>query len=318
VHVVPGQEVARGVVHGLLVESDLPLLNTVAGEPGRRADLTVQLGNGLPGSSAADGAMVAAMREGPHRFSLLLIRDGSFVLDVPGVLQAAIDPSGSRVTVHPAPGADLPMLGLVVSGLVLAVTLSIRGEALLHASAVERGGKALAIVGRSGAGKSTLAGMMCAAGGRLVSDDQLRISLAGGAHCWRSAVRLRARNGGLGAAVASRSSVGETSPDGRLLIEPTLSRQERTALTAILVPRLYDGDGPVQLEPLTGVPAAVALLAARALPGELAPMWEKGLFERTLGIAAAVPVWRASIPWRRESMDRIAAELLDRLPPDGS
>lgn len=314
---MPGGEVERGVVHGLVVESALPLLNTVPVEPGRRPDLIVGLGDLVPGSETAGDPVVAAMREGPHRYSVSLLPDGSFVLEVPHLMQAAIDPSGSCVTVSPAAGVDPATLRLVLSGLLLAVTLSIRGEPLLHASAVERGGQALAIVGRSGAGKSTLAGMICAAGGRLVSDDHLRIGLTGGAHCWRSAVRLRTRDGGFGAAVASRWGAAGKSSDGRRLIEPTLSGHDRTALKALVVPMLRDGDQPVRWEALTGVPAAVALLAARALPGELSPSWESNLFERVLDIAASVPVWRVSIPWRLDRMDRTASELLDLLPLDG-
>jgi hypothetical protein len=255
------------------------------------------------------------MDEGPHRYALSRRRDGGYDLGVPRVLRAHVDAAASEVTVTSVPGAEPATVQLVLSGLIMAVVLSIRGHTLLHASAVERDGRALAVVGRSGAGKSTLAGMLCAAGADLVSDDHLRIDVAGEAYCWPSAVRLRARTGGLGAVVAARSSTHESSPDGRLLIEPTVTGHDRLALHAVVVPLLHKGHGRVEIERVTGVPAAVALLAARALPGELSAEWESTSFERALDVAGAVPVWRALVPWREENADSIASQLLELLPP---
>jgi hypothetical protein len=53
--------------------------------------------------------------------------------------------------------------------------LSLRGERVLHATAVEFDGLAVAFVGASTAGKSTLAAASMTAGGRLLADDTLRL-----------------------------------------------------------------------------------------------------------------------------------------------
>ena len=64
---------------------------------------------------------------------------------------------------------------MLVGGTLLAFVLTMRGEAVLHASAVQVGDAALAFVGASGMGKSTMATLLCADGARLVTDDVLRL-----------------------------------------------------------------------------------------------------------------------------------------------
>ncbi len=58
-----------------------------------------------------------------------------------------------------------------LTGAVLAVLLHQRGSFVLHASAVEIGGAAVAFLGAKGFGKSTLAGFLKAKGFGLISDD---------------------------------------------------------------------------------------------------------------------------------------------------
>lgn len=64
----------------------------------------------------------------------------------------------------------------------LSFTLGAHGKEGLHASAVEIGGRAVCISGPSGGGKSTLATALCMAGGRLLSDDVVAISLDADGH----------------------------------------------------------------------------------------------------------------------------------------
>jgi HprK-related kinase A len=70
--------------------------------------------------------------------------------------------------------APLPLAqGLLAAemGMNLQMALAQRGYLLLHASAVERGGKAVVMTGISGAGKSTLAALLMARGWRLMGDE---------------------------------------------------------------------------------------------------------------------------------------------------
>ena len=70
--------------------------------------------------------------------------------------------------------APLPLaMGVLAAemGMNLQMALGARRYLLLHASAVERDGKALLMTGASGAGKSTLAALLMARGWRLMGDE---------------------------------------------------------------------------------------------------------------------------------------------------
>jgi len=60
------------------------------------------------------------------------------------------------------------------------VALGERRYLLLHAAAVERGGRAIILPGESGSGKSTLAALLGEAGWRLLADEFVMIDLASG------------------------------------------------------------------------------------------------------------------------------------------
>jgi len=79
--------------------------------------------------------------------------------------------------------APLPLsMGLLAAemGMNLQMALGQRRYLLLHASAVERDGKALLMTGVSGAGKSTLAALLMARGWRLMGDEFALVDPASG------------------------------------------------------------------------------------------------------------------------------------------
>jgi HprK-related kinase A len=87
------------------------------------------------------------------------------------VLRPSVHIGGDFVIPDAAP---LPLAqGLLAAemGMNLQMALGQRRYLLLHASAVERDGKALLMSGVSGAGKSTLAALLMAAGWRLMGDE---------------------------------------------------------------------------------------------------------------------------------------------------
>jgi HprK-related kinase A len=74
----------------------------------------------------------------------------------------------------------------------LQVALGHRRHLLLHASAVERGGRAVVMTGESGAGKSTLATMLSAHGWRFMGDEFVLLDLADGqVHAFPRLVSLK-------------------------------------------------------------------------------------------------------------------------------
>jgi len=311
------RDATRSRIHGLLVDSDVPLAHATPVTGSGPADVVVRR-SAEPWAGPLEGVEVAVMAEGPHRHLLVDRGAAGYALDVPGVLAGTIDRSGGQVLLHLHPDADPGIAQLVVSGLVLSLALVVRGQTLVHASAVETGGRALAVMGPSGSGKSTLAAVLCRAGARLLADDQLRIDLTDGARCWPSARHVRARQHGLGSLVAERSPAGGSSADGRSLIEPALSGSGSCRLDAIVVPAFDPAGQEVRLGRLDGLAAATAILAARAVPGRFSPAWEAAAFHRALDIATTVPVWRAVLPWGAEHFTVIARELLALVDPTRS
>ena len=91
--------------------------------------------------------------------------------------------------------APLPLAqGLLAAemGMNLQMALGQRRYLLLHASAVERDGRALLMTGESGAGKSTLAALLAARGWRLMGDEFALIDLDDGrVHAFPRLVSLK-------------------------------------------------------------------------------------------------------------------------------
>src|SRR3546814_11432827 len=79
--------------------------------------------------------------------------------------------------------APLPLAqGLLAAemGMNLQMALGWRRHVLLHASCVEKNGRALVMTGASGSGKSTLAAMLGERGWRLMGDEFALLDLASG------------------------------------------------------------------------------------------------------------------------------------------
>ncbi|WHU02956.1 HprK-related kinase A [Sphingomonas sp. NIBR02145] len=91
--------------------------------------------------------------------------------------------------------APLPLAqGLLAAemGMNLQMALAQRRYLLLHASAVERDGKAVLMTGISGAGKSTLAALLMARGWRLMGDEFVLIDpRTGAAHAFPRLISLK-------------------------------------------------------------------------------------------------------------------------------
>lgn len=105
--------------------------------------------------------------------------DNRFLFLIPETAFYCIE-DGRKITVSPLAGADPEKVRVYLLGTCMGALLMIRNTLPLHGSAVEIDGKAYAFLGDSGAGKSTLAAAFVSRGHRLVSDDVIAVTLAGG------------------------------------------------------------------------------------------------------------------------------------------
>ena len=102
--------------------------------------------------------------------------DGAWIgVHVPRVARYQIQ-GVSRIIVAPEAGADERLIGLYISGLILAFLLKQLPVITLHGSAVVKEEKALVFIGNQGSGKSTTAAAMTTAGYQVLCDDIIPIA----------------------------------------------------------------------------------------------------------------------------------------------
>lgn len=103
-------------------------------------------------------------RNGPH-----------YLVRFPGMADFEVSADGKTVQAWPAPPTTAGTLHHLYLNQVLPLALSRQGWLVLHASAVEVDGQAVAFLAESGRGKSTLAASFAATSGRFLTDDGLQV-----------------------------------------------------------------------------------------------------------------------------------------------
>jgi hypothetical protein len=212
---------------------------------------------------------------------LTLVFDGAALrLAVRGVVDSAIAATGLELAAREHPDASDDLLLQAILGPSLSLLLALHGVVSIHASAVERGGRALVFVGESGAGKSTLASHLAQRGWGRLADDILPAVLGpGGARArpWFPQLRLRARDQYRGKQELEIAGVFE----------------------------LERGEAPA-LGPLDRRRATLALVrhtvAARLFPPDLL-RWHLDWATR---VARSVPVYRLGYPRRFDALPAVA------------
>jgi hypothetical protein len=157
-------------IHGLELWSDIELPELVRVEPDR-PDLTVRL------------ATIARVAPADSRGAYFHFSDEDFFFAWDAVGKFLVRDERT-IEVEPAPGLDDRLLAFPLLGPVLAMTLHRRGALVLHASAVDVAGRAVAFLGNKGAGKSSIAAAMIEAGHALLTDDVLALA-QDGTGAWR-------------------------------------------------------------------------------------------------------------------------------------
>lgn len=278
------------------------------------ADVRVGLGATVPATTELPVGDLAAQWSTDTGLTASFVRraDGSHLLRFESTCDVVVDSRAERVTVHLVEGVPDAMGGVLVGGTVLAYVLMLRGEVVLHASAVDVGGQAVAFVGSSGMGKTTLATMMCRDGGLLITDDVLRLSrgAAGEYGCALGAteLRLRAAAAGLTDEFAEGGSHRRTADDRRALSVPAAT-EEGVWLSALLIPRPRRDGSELTLTRLPPAAAALSLLSFPRILGLRDQGMLAAQFDQSIDLAGRVPVYIADVPWGPP----FEADLSDRL-----
>jgi hypothetical protein len=300
---------------GVTVACDLELAAPRAlGVDPASADVTFVIGpeTDPPFQRPSDDVVAELILDGYPWYTFCRV-DDDYVCRMTGIADFVIAGDLKHVVCHPLAGGRTNVIPIVIAGTVLAFLLTMGGRCVLHGSAVEIDGHALAFVGASGQGKSTMAAIFCADGASLITDDVLHLDLDGdGVHCLRSGPEIRLRE--KAASLAERfgdSATVRLTEDDRHAVTPTPSQLDRIPLAGIVLPR------PDRQHPTVG---------ARRLDDAEASLW-LGRYQRIEGwqdrdhlrrhfadigrIVASVPVFEVSVPWGPPFADGLARRVLE-------
>ncbi len=291
-----GQGGAIHELYGLRIRSEILLGEPVVGGEGA-VDLTIRLGGGLEGDVARPEGKVLAEVELAEGRGYVFVRDsGGYRLRFHGTCEFRFNPDLSECETVLEEGREPEVAAWLLKASVPALLLGLRGEPVLHASAFEVEGRAIAVAGESGMGKSTVAALFCAAGRRLVADDLLRLGfVAGEVLCFPggSSLRLRDSPGGP-AGLFGRDRVSR-AVDGRLVAacDPV---EGVTPLAAVIAPKREAGRTSVGARRLSKAEAAFCLNAWPRVVGWQIEEPRRAHFENVAGLVRQIPVVEVSMP----------------------
>ena len=300
-------------LYGLQIRSEIPLPAPVADGSGDIFDIEVIWGERRSAPrEASPGEVIASFSFGSNSGYTHVADDSGFTLRFNGTGEFRLDRQLKCIRVHLAPGQKDELAAWLLAGNVIATLLTLSGDCVLHASAVEVDGNAVAFVGHSGMGKSTLAALLCSAGARLVTDDLLRVAFKEGVaygHQGTKAIRLRPEAAALCAdwpPASLRSSV-----DGRRMVEVELCAEACPPLSAIIVPQRSRTASEVQLN-LLPMPRAIYVLSAYPRVAG----WRSGdviarQFQLLGRLVKSVSVYEAVVPWGPPFAPDLGNRLLD-------
>jgi len=302
-------------MYGLRIRAEVPLAGRPA-EGDRGPDLEICLGPEVPPPDGPPPGQVLAHWEinAAQWYTFTRLHTGAHVLRIAGAAEIIMDADLRRMVVHPERGADPALVPVLANGTLPAFVLMMAGEPILHASAVDVGGRAVAFVGSSGMGKSTMATLFCAAGAGLLTDDLLRVTPEHQPRCYLGATELRLRKASdeLASGFSDPPSSRRTG-DGRDALRPRPADSELLPLAAIVVPQPDHHAPAPELERLGQMDALIALASHPRIHGWRDPVGQGQLFRFAGDIAAAVPVYRARVPWGPPFSPSIVPTLLEHL-----
>src|SRR6185312_3401168 len=222
----------------------------------------------------------------------------------------------TRVELRMRSSAPDGMDAIMVGGALLSLLLYLRGQTVLHASAIRLNGRSIAFMGRSGQGKSTLAALMCQAGAELITDDvvAVRSTAPPSIEVGTPEVRLRPTAAASLATSLSPGSPVDRSADSRDLVmlrDVTKADDDHGSPLAALVIPFPRRDAVLKVEQLSPTEALMSIVSNPHMPGWTDSAVLQRRFEIAAGLARTVPVFVGHVPWGPPFRDDIASAIWD-------
>ncbi|HEV2813410.1 MAG TPA: hypothetical protein VGW10_09180 [Solirubrobacteraceae bacterium] len=301
---------ARYAVHGLPVGSDLPLPLAAAAGHGDPDLVLRRSGDAAVPDRPPAGASRGTLGAPPDRVWWTLDGD-AYRVRFAGACDLTIGPPWRTVDVRVDPAAAEEVVADRIISTAVPFALERLGHELLHAAAVESGGRTVAFVGPSGSGKSTLVALLCADGATLVSDDQLRVELEPDGvvcHPGLGLIRLRSDASAVAALLDERA---RATWDGRTATSPGVLASGPLRIAALALPWIDDEAREPAVDRLSAAQALPLLSSSRPTPRSLA--WQRERFDLHAGLLERLPVFRVRLPRGRLPERAARVALLERL-----
>jgi len=217
-----------------------------------------------------------------------------------------------RVIFYRAPAAPIGLIAILITGSIIAYLLSADGCLVLHASAVEVNGEALAFIGQSGQGKTTMATLLCAQGQALVTDDLLPVHVRGDqVMCVPAGRELRVREK-VEALLEGFDPLTRRyrTVDERHAVAPRSTAAAELPLGSVVIPWPDRETGNVSVHRLTPGEAVITLARYQRIEGWTAPAILRAQFGAISALVRSVPVLTMRVPWGPPFHPGLAAEVL--------
>jgi hypothetical protein len=281
---------------GLRIRSELQLhLPESAGDGW---DVDVRWGADIDDSSAPPpGEIIASYESRGATWYTATATESGYLLRFAACGEFEISSDLSDVRVRRDRAGRTELLPILLAGTATAFLLALRGETVLHASAVSLAGSALAFVGQSGRGKSTVAALLCLDGAELVTDDVLTVDPGPPVTCLGGASELRLRTAAAALADARPDSASRTTADARRAFSPVPAPSGPLPLTGIVIPSPSRTAESVEIHRLAPSEALFALLRFPRVHGWSQPDVLSRDFATLSRIVNLLPVYDATIPW---------------------
>jgi hypothetical protein len=283
-------------LYGFEVKSDLPLLR-LNSAVGTRGELRIEAA--ASPLERPDRAPVSILigDDGRCWYASYELEDGRCQIELPPTASFLIEAACGRLVVDSeANDAELREHRIVSSA--VCTLLSMRGDLVLHASAIEIGGRAVLFCGPTQRGKSTLARVLGEAGQRLLGEDGIAIEL--------DETKATAFPGARGVRVRSRDGNGRARTD--LLPDPGSGEPGPCTVGAVIL--LEERGAKLAVKPLEPARALALLTPNLVHSGGRAAIG--AAFANLATLLGSTPALAASLP---DDLGALATSVQDLLDP---